>query len=96
MPCNKSHLLVALTKRLNVYTSYTVMRLEILGSLPVLSRERHDVWTCFTCKFWSVDQIEMEAFLDKDSDVLPVVSLVDNSGLRSYVTLILLFNKKWL
>lgn len=43
-----------------------------------------------TCKF---HQIKVEGFLDKSSDVLPLVSLVGCSGLRTYVNLVHLFNK---
>lgn len=41
--------------------------------------------------------IRTEGFLDKSSDVLPLASLVDYSVLRTYVTLVHIFNKKkWL
>lgn len=66
------------------------MLLEILGSLPVLPRHG-----CASLSFITGSYHIPEGFLGKHAGVLPLVLLMEDSGLGTYVTLVHLFNSKY-
>jgi len=85
-----SHLLVALTNRLMYIQATPGWLWRSLGSLPVLPRHGRASLVSFV-----TGSYHAEGFLGKHSVVVPLVLLMDDSGLGTYVTPVHLFNSKY-